>query len=413
MTIQLNNLWRILFSCFVQGGGVLCSFLMTVLVARHSDLELSASIFFGVFIGIFVGTIGSLGFFQSILKYYSLDQIYIESHAKVLVGVFLFSSVFAVFTGWLLPYIGQDHDLALHWSFYAVIPAYAICYINAASFRALGMQTTSMLFLSFILPFIALVTAFTCSHDLSLFAPVYTGLSILTALGSIYLWWKKFGLKWTFIPSDLMYTTKQLFLVLVANQAMLYGAQLLSGVLLSAEDVAIFMVANRLVLVSGLVLLAVNMMSAPTFSKLYKNNELQALCVYAKKTTVLTLVIGMPYLILLVVFPDWLLSFFGEQYVPYSWVVRILAVAAFINLATGSSGYLMIMSGLEKEYRNIVLITAILSMLILVPAMYFENLLGAAVGTIVPILLCKASSLVYLKRHLGFTTLVSRVSLLK
>ena len=50
------------------------------------------------------------------------------------------------------------------------------------------------------------------------------------------------------------------------------------------------------------------------------------------------------------------MSIFGKGFIGGIWLLRILAIGQFINAVTGSVGYILTMSGHEKDIRNIAIL---------------------------------------------------------
>ncbi|MFG0262407.1 MAG: polysaccharide biosynthesis C-terminal domain-containing protein, partial [Novipirellula sp. JB048] len=80
-------------------------------------------------------------------------------------------------------------------------------------------------------------------------------------------------------------------------------------------------------------------------------------------------------------FASTILSTFGEAFQSGAILLRILVIGQFVNAATGSVGYLLMMSGNERDYRNATLFSAVSCIalsLVLVPSM---GPVGAAIVT--------------------------------
>jgi O-antigen/teichoic acid export membrane protein len=88
-----------------------------------------------------------------------------------------------------------------------------------------------------------------------------------------------------------------------------------------------------------------------------------------------------PILLAFIFLPGLVLTIFGSEFRDGSSALTILALGQFVNVATGSVGYILIMTGHERTERNIaasfVLINAILNF-ILIPRLGIE---GAALAT--------------------------------
>lgn len=112
-----------------------------------------------------------------------------------------------------------------------------------------------------------------------------------------------------------------------------------------------------------------------------------------------------PLLLVILLFPEWLMSFFGEEFREASTALVILALGQFVNIATGSVGYLLSMTGHEKDVRNNVFVSAALGIglgFALIPA---YGLTGAASATAIAIASQNLLGVYQVKKRLGFNTL--------
>lgn len=153
------------------------------------------------------------------------------------------------------------------------------------------------------------------------------------------------------------------------------------GVFASTEDVGVYGVALRVALLTTFVLTAVNSIVAPKFAELYEERDTKTLGKLARDTASVLALVAFPFLVLFVFFPGWILNFFGDDFVRGGTALTILAIGNFINVATGSVGRLLIMTGYEKlvQYNvfGAVLLNILLS-LILIPRL---GITGAALAT--------------------------------
>ena len=96
------------------------------------------------------------------------------------------------------------------------------------------------------------------------------------------------------------------------------------------------------------------------------------------------------------------MGFFGEGYERGSLLLLIMSLGQFVNVATGSVGYLLTMSGHEKDFRRVTLfagpLTVILSYLLIIQ----YDSLGAAIATAIGLSLQNIGALFMVRKRLGF-----------
>jgi len=196
-----------------------------------------------------------------------------------------------------------------------------------------------------------------------------------------------------------------MFIAAFVSMASSQAGLILLGVFHSDRDVGFFSVALRLATITGFLLKAVNTVAASKISELYHSDKIDELFVMMKSSAKLVFWTAFPSLIFLIFFGKFLLvNLFGEEFAIAYPPLLILVVAQFVNSLTGCTGIFMNMVGLQKEYRNIVVLGAILLLsmsVILTPSF---GILGAAASVLVGECVWNLLALVYIKVKFGKTT---------
>lgn len=152
-------------------------------------------------------------------------------------------------------------------------------------------------------------------------------------------------------------------------------------------------------------LTSINTIAAPKFASLYVKGEMQALSKTARQSSALMVLAVAPMLAIMMVFPEPILRLFGPDFVTGAPLLRLLSIGQFINVATGSVGYLLMMTGHERTLRlNITLATAVNLWLCLwlIPKM---GPFGAAIATAVPLALMNLLSAYFVYTKLRIVTI--------
>lgn len=158
---------------------------------------------------------------------------------------------------------------------------------------------------------------------------------------------------------------------------------ILLGIWEDSEWVGIYGVAKRVSDLVVFILVAVNSIVAPKFAALYAQGDFRALDALARNAAKLMIALAAPVLLVFILVPSWLLGVFGPDFRAGATVLAILASGQFVNVATGSVGYLLMMTGHEKLMRNNIIACTILSVglsAILIPK---YGVVGAALATAV------------------------------
>ena len=196
-----------------------------------------------------------------------------------------------------------------------------------------------------------------------------------------------------------------LWVVMLMQQLTQWSGQFIAGAWVPSEDVAQLAVAQRTATLTSFILMAVNMVVAPRFAAMYKQGKLGEIRKLALTSVRLMVMFALPIIGVMLLFPGFLMGLFGEGFSSGAHLLQILAIGQFVNVATGSVGFLLSMSGHEKDLRNTTLISgpiAVGSALLLVP-MYGAT--GSAIATALAIASQNLIAVFWVKKRLGFNTL--------
>ena len=153
---------------------------------------------------------------------------------------------------------------------------------------------------------------------------------------------------------------------------------LIAGWYLSDADLGLFKVAERTALLISFILIVINAILPPRFASLYQQGKMAELTSLLRRGALLGLLLASPLLVLCIGFPEWVLSYYGDEFVQAAPLLQLIAFAQGINVATGSVGFLLSMTGNEALMRNISLISNSLSLLLLLFLLPNYQLDGAA-----------------------------------
>lgn len=184
-----------------------------------------------------------------------------------------------------------------------------------------------------------------------------------------------------FDRATLVASSRPLFLVASINLLMMWTSTFVLGVWGTKADVGIYNAASRTATLITFLLVAVNSIAAPKFAALYRKGDMEALGSTYRRSARLITVLATPALGACVLFPRQIMGLFGPEFVAGGLVLVILAVGQYVNVATGSIRYLLMMCGHERTVRNIVAGASVVNVglnLTLVP-MY--GVTGAAIAT--------------------------------
>ena len=114
---------------------------------------------------------------------------------------------------------------------------------------------------------------------------------------------------------------------------------------------------------------------------------------------------SLPITLFIWFFPGFIMSMFGKDFTEGIWLLRILALGQFVSVISGSVSYLLIMSGHEKDMKNIRIINAILAVVLALILNPIYGAVGSAISTAIAIASTNLMGVGLVKKRLGFSTL--------
>ncbi len=423
LDLHLRELIQRASQAFVMrslGAGL--EFGFSVLLARMLGAE-GAGIFFLALTMMMIGTVlGRVGLDNAVLRFVAAnasgsDWIAVKGVYRRAISVALPASAAAGVTIFLAgPWLAQsvfgkpELTSPLRWLALAVLPM-SLVFLHAEMLKGLKRIIPSQLVYGVCVPGLSIIglLAIGPSWGVDGAAGAYVLAAALTALGGFLAWRAATpqlnSIEGRFPIGDLMRTSLPLFWVKAMNLAMGWTSLLLLGILGTRADVGLFGVAHRTALVTSLVLIAVNSIAAPKFAELHKTGDVVGLASTARASARLMLLFASPIFLVFLLVPGWVMSLFGPDFAAAGVLLVILALGQLVNTATGSVGYLLMMSGNEVLMRNSMALAVTVNLglnLVLIPA---TGAVGAAIATAGSVATLNLTALYFVVSRLGLRTL--------
>ncbi len=177
------------------------------------------------------------------------------------------------------------------------------------------------------------------------------------------------------------------------------------GIFRTELEVGLYDTAFKIASASAIILMAINAIQGPTFAEYHSQNDASKLKKSIYSSTKMLFYATLPFTLFILLFPEWILSFFGKEFEIASTALMILAVGNFINSITGSVGILLQMTGHQKPYNIIILYAAATSIvlnIILVPRI---GITGAAIASATAKIVQNLASSIYVYKKFGFLSI--------
>jgi Membrane protein involved in the export of O-antigen and teichoic acid len=170
----------------------------------------------------------------------------------------------------------------------------------------------------------------------------------------------------------------------------------------TASETGVYAVAVRITDVLLLPMTVINMVIAPSVTRLFRSGDrarLQQLLVSGARFALLLTTI--PAVLLLFFAPLLLTTLFGQAYIAAATPLRILTVAQLINTSAGSVGMALSMTGHEHTALRIGILSAALNLSLNLVLVTLAGGTGAAIGTALSLVAWRAGFYFAVRRHLG------------
>lgn len=410
------------FSAKVAGVGL--AFLFSVMLARLLGSAGTGVYFLALTIVSIGATIARMGLDNAVLRFASVayrqsDRPTLAALYRQGTGLVVIAGIGISFLVWLtVPYLplggdrSDDLQAILPVILLALVPT-ALIQLQGEYFKAVGAPGMATIVQTALLQALLLMGAValywrgnTTVHDIAF---LYVTAAMVSVLLAGATWnrhmpglWRKPG---RFDIRLLLRTSLPLLWVASISLVMSWTDILVLGVWTDSATVGVYGIATRISLLTASVLFAVNSVTVPRFAVMHAQKDHKGLERLAQRSAGWTLLTVLPIILLLLLFPEWILGLFGTDFVGGTPLLRVLALGQLVNVAMGSVGYLLMMTGHERLMRNNIILSALVNLvgnLLLVPAF---GAMGAAVSTAFSLALMNLVSFILVNKKLGINTL--------
>jgi O-antigen/teichoic acid export membrane protein len=179
---------------------------------------------------------------------------------------------------------------------------------------------------------------------------------------------------------------------------------LMLGSMTKVEDVAIFNIANLIAGLVTFILISVNTVLGPVISGLYATGDMRRLQRVVTISARGMLVAGGVMSLSLILLRHWLLQFFDSEFQNAEPIISILILGQMINVAAGSAGLLLIITGHEKDAIKGVGISTVLLIALNAILIPIWGVVGAAFATVASMILWNLILIIMLYKRTGINS---------
>lgn len=397
------------------------AFLLNIVIARNLGAEQAGYFFLAQAICVLLASITRQGFDNALVRFIagfkvsndsaSISGMFKYAFLRVLIVSIVMALCLYSTASWLsISVFDKQHlEQTLHVAAFLIVPL-ALSQFMGFCFQGVKKVVPSMLYQSALLAVLSVISLSVISPDnASSTMNVYVICACIVVMLALLQWIKYSPLSGARLKDEDKHAVNQaikpLFLILLMTQATQWAGQLMLGAWSTSEEVALFATAQRTAMLTSFILVAVNAIAAPKFAEAFKQNQLDDIEQVALSSSRLMTAAAVPILIFMIVFAPWLMSLFGPDFIDGAVILRILAVGQFVNVITGSVGYLLQMTANERLLRNNMVISSVILVVGSIVAIPLFGVIGAAVVTSCAIATQNLLCVYQVKKKLGFNTL--------
>lgn len=380
----------------VRASGSILQFVLSMLIARRLGPDGSGGYFLALTGAMIAAAVGRVGLDTAIVRFIAANAavrewgvvrgvyrtaLSIAVPASLALSVVLWAIAPAIAGGLLhKPGVGP----LMRWATLAVLPL-VVMTIHGEALKALKRVVQSQVVLTVVAPLFTIVLLVTASaRSGTAVVNAYVGGVCGAAVVGIGLWHR-----WSASESAGALTAPRRLLLeaglpvlgmAVMEFLLFWTGTVALGLWSTAAAVGVFGIATRIAGIPSYVLMAANVVLAPKFAELYFRGERVRLESVARHGAIVCAALAFPVVVTLLAVPSVVLSAFGHGFEVGANALRLVALGQFVNVATGSVGYLLVMTGHEKAMRNAMAMALAANVSLncaLVPTM---GLLGAAMA---------------------------------
>ena len=408
------------FALKLVGSGL--AFAFNVALARLLGTDALGVYFLALSIVAIASVIARLGLDNALLRFISsyasqekwggLIQVYGVGIRWAVVSSFVVTVTVFISAPWLAE-LQHKPDLAqpLRWMSLSILP-FALLNLHAESLKGLKRIRDALLVQGVGMPLLCLLLLFplVAFANVEGAAVAYSLASFFVMLLSIWFWnnatHEYHRMEQENTSVELWESCKPLWIVSLMNRGIMPWAPILSvGFWLESADVGVFSAATRVALLVSFFLVTVNNVIAPKFSELYTKGDMKALGTTARKTAGMIALLVLPLFLGLFLGRDYVMGIFGQDFVAGSDALAILLLGQYVNVLSGAVGFLLMMSGNEKIYRNIAFAFALIQIILIVLLTPLLGVEGSAAAAAIALAGMNIAGAMLVYRKLGIMIL--------
>ncbi|MGO1751608.1 MAG: flippase [Psychroflexus sp.] len=397
-------------------GGTLIGYFFTLFITQKFGADIYGIIALGFSVFLIISVIGRLGLDINLVRFFSEDNnnsetgIFYKSVFKSFLVSFILASIIYFLKEPLVMKVFREPKPELlpylPWIL-AAIPFWSLGLVSAGYFRAKKQNQAFAFFNNpsrFLFGLIILLILYNLDQDPIIIVKAHFYGVLITSLlsfGLVTYQIKNISFKsemssWNFIKDSLPMMLSSSILILLG-----WMDTFIMGIYEDTESVGIYNISLKVATLTTFTLQAINSILAPKIAKSYAADEEQNYKKLISFSTKLNFLITVAVMLIIVIFHDFLLGIFGEEFKAGYIILFIFCAGQLVNSLSGSVGIIMQMIGKQKVYQNFVIIALFINLALTFILTPLYGGIGAAVSTVISMVFWNIGCAVYLKKKMN------------
>ena len=332
--------------------------------------------------------------------------LFIKAYPIFLGGALFFGVVLFIFSSWISQHIFNDPALSpfLKWTAPS-IALYTMILINASVFRGLRKNALYAFLFNggrFIFTLIFFITLFLLFKKDPIITIVAHTLALVTlfllSIKYLHKYLHPFSKKTTYKVKHFVKDSFPMFLS--ASMIVLLGwtDTIILGIYEESSTVGRYSVALKIAVVVSFSLQAVDSILAPKLSHAFHSDNFALFKQLIKFSTLINAIFSTAAIIGIIFFKGFILNIFGPDFLQVSTALIFLCIGQFFNSVIGPVGSIFQMTGYQKVFQNILIISFIINLTLNLALVKQYGINGVAFSTAFSLVFSKIVSAFYVNK---------------
>lgn len=401
-----------------RGFGIIGGYFFTYLIASKYGASMNGLVTLGFAIFMFASAVSTFGIDINLVKYYSDPKRWQEDPGlfyKVLLKALLISigvtASLYIFRNLIVFHLFKKPQFlpVYNWAILA-IPGWTMVKAIAGVLRGKGLNNWYAFFNN--AGKFSLATLIFIAFDLINIDPLnaikahfyaITALAILAFIIAYYNF-KRITLQTSSNSWQFMKEAFPMFISTTITVFLGWIDSFVLGIYVTDEDIGVYNVAIKIALGASFAMEAINSGLAPKLARLFFEKNRIEFDKLVRFSTLLNFGVTVGIVSIIIIFNQFLLGLFGEEFKSGFQVLLILCLVHLFNSFMGSAAIIMQMIGYQKQYQNVAILALVINLglnFLLIPRL---GNIGAAIATAISLTVWYICNAIFLKKKENIIT---------